>query len=500
MTRIVFSRPSRAVLAAAFLFFAVISLTAPTGEAAGSRPVTELRYRQGQQTPWLIELPRTSRPGLPAREEAAALLATHRSLLRLGRPEAELRLDRVVVLSRGDRVVQGVRLQAGLPIAGRWFRLLLGEKQPAALLFGNLDPAPPLAAGPLKLADGQAAAEKVLALLGEPSLRGPVRTAGRIFAFHGSSHRAWLVLLPIQLPAGPADVRALVDAHSGAILTMVPASHSLRQGQVYETNPEVSDLILVDLPDLDEEATTLSGRWAVVHSARMSRNRLQPEQQAVSDGNGNFIFQPSRRAGSSDPFAEVQGYWHVNVAHQLFSELGLDQDVLQRMPVYVNVQGFPNAFYNSGDGSILFGDDGRDFVYDADVLYHEYTHAVVDVTAELEAGFDVLGFNHVPLALNEGFADSFSTVLSGDPVLGEYVGWDNGAIRRMEGDATCPGDFVGESHEDGLLWAQTSWELRGIVGEQEHPAYLWGVLNLLGPTSDFISLAEAAVRYARRHY
>jgi len=125
---------------------------------------------------------------------------------------------------------------------------------------------------------------------------------------------------------------------------------------------------------------------------------------------------------------------------------------------------------------------------------------VVDKVVDLEPYFDYFGFDHFPLAVNEGTADAWSTQITGDPVLGEYIGYYDGAIRVMDGDASCPQDLQGESHHDGLLWGQSAWEIRTLLGPEEHARFMWGVLNLLSPAANFTELAESASRFARRNY
>ena len=69
--------------------------------------------------------------------------------------------------------------------------------------------------------------------------------------------------------------------------------------------------------------------------------------------------------------------------------------------------------------------EGRDYSYDGDVIYHEFTHGVVDDTIKLQSfHVDRYGVIDAPGAMNEGLADYFSSALAGDPDVGEYASGD----------------------------------------------------------------------------
>ena len=141
---------------------------------------------------------------------------------------------------------------------------------------------------------------------------------------------------------------------------------------------------------------------------------------------------------------------------------------------------FDNAFFSPGAGNLdrrTCSSTGRtrscsararstDFAYDADVISHEFTHAVIDTLGKLNPpGFeDAQGLNDDPGAMNEGLADYFSSALGGDPLVGEYGGKNipgsdaaEGAVRDLTNTDLCADDRWGEVHQDSQAFSASLW-------------------------------------------
>ena len=232
--------------------------------------------------------------------------------------------------------------------------------------------------------------------------------------------------------------------------------------------------------------------------------------KAFADANGDFLNEPifDGAGASEDAFAEQMMYHHANVVYEFFRTLGLDTlrtsngrpSVLQvianyRLPVdFATGRGFgdisnPNgplyafdnaAFMAAGESAgftdrandaLVFGEGtGGDYAYDADVIYHEFTHAVISSTSNITfAMIDDYGLDSTPGGLNEGYPDYFSSALAGDPVVGEYAGriaeGGTGPIRDIANTNACPANITGESHDDSLMWTGALWEARMAVPE-----------------------------------
>ncbi len=165
-----------------------------------------------------------------------------------------------------------------------------------------------------------------------------------------------------------------------------------------------------------------------------------------------------------------------------------------------------NAFFAPAGDVPLFDRDviafgqgiGIDFAYDGDVVYHELGHAFVFRLNDLGFGFvDEVGFDPTPAALHEGYADYVSSVITGDPLVGEYVGTyvdpAGGAIRSLANDFTCPQHLSGESHFDSEAWSGALWQIREATSEGDRPALDGAVITALaalGPDDGFAVAQE----------
>ncbi|MBI5756307.1 MAG: M36 family metallopeptidase [Nitrospirae bacterium] len=124
--------------------------------------------------------------------------------------------------------------------------------------------------------------------------------------------------------------------------------------------------------------------------------------------------------------------------------------------------GGPN--YPPGFGYVAFGEGGVDDAEDADVILHEYGHALQDnVTpgkygsCSTEAG-----------AMGEGFGDyraASNNNTTFDPAcIGE---WDSvpGCLRRVDTKKHYPENTINECHADGEIWSGALWDMFNSIGK-----------------------------------
>ena len=244
--------------------------------------------------------------------------------------------------------------------------------------------------------------------------------------------------------------------------------------------------------------------------------------KAKSDDNGDFYITPDDptkcfapedsqacfESVMEDDFAEIMMYYHANKMYTYYKGKGFDviktnsglpslmTVVNFKLPNFYEMRSncepdpnnegwqictinsfmpFDNAAFMPYDGSfddfnihddaIVFGQGEKvDFSYDAEVTYHEFTHAMIGSTSNLGYAYvDSYGLYIDPGAMNEGLADYFSSTVSGDPKLGEYVSnatEDQGALRDLSINMRCPDDLWGESHNDGLILSNALWKIR----------------------------------------
>lgn len=175
-----------------------------------------------------------------------------------------------------------------------------------------------------------------------------------------------------------------------------------------------------------------------------------------------------------DQFEQVMGYFWVNQAQEYLQSLGFGSTlpgiVKQPFDVKIDQYGGDNSYQTDKPYRIRLGKGGVDDAEDAEVIVHEYGHAVhasqvPGYGASLDAG-----------SIGESFGDYLAVTVGLDaagryhwPVRAEQacpMDWDStsytGAphcIRRFDTGMTVQ-TRKGEVHADGQIWSQALWEIR----------------------------------------
>jgi hypothetical protein len=141
---------------------------------------------------------------------------------------------------------------------------------------------------------------------------------------------------------------------------------------------------------------------------------------------------------------------------------------LEGGPVQIppELQAIASLFNRPFDSNVYF-QGTRDFAYDGDVTRHEFSHAIVHsfVPGLGSLGRDGFGSNAESGALNEGWADYFSSSFINNPTVGDYAGQGLGGsaetgLRDNDNTKRCPEDTIGQVHADSEPWAGALWAIR----------------------------------------
>jgi Zn-dependent metalloprotease len=143
-------------------------------------------------------------------------------------------------------------------------------------------------------------------------------------------------------------------------------------------------------------------------------------------------------------------------------------------PLVINANGTneDNSWYSPHDHSITFGTGGVDDGEDAEIILHEFGHAIQDAICP---GF---GQSLEAAAMGEGFGDYFAASFFADRKPRRYqtsVGtWDGvtdtfhnpPCVRRVDEPLTFESFEHSEDyeHENGQIWSAALWEIRRAVG------------------------------------
>ena len=314
---------------------------------------------------------------------------------------------------------------------------------------------------------------------------------------------------------GRIVVAALVAAAAVAgIASASGAGGSTGSGRVFLPNP-VADLqneSLTDQKDADYAALqpayhtvtltnldgsgTLTGDWAQVFS--------ETGDPARSDTN-TFLYNRH-----DDRFEQVMAYYWITEAQRYIQSLGFGTGKyppvnMQSQRVRINQLGYDNSFATDHPvDELRFGKGGVDDAEDAEVILHEYGHAI-HFSQNFSFASEEAG------AISEGFGDYWaadvSNIVAPTPDPACVADWDSVSytsrvphcLRRVDTNLHYPGDLSGEVHHDGQIWSRALWDIRGALGHvKADTIILNGQFDYPGTT--MTALAKSTVAAAQSLY
>ena len=214
---------------------------------------------------------------------------------------------------------------------------------------------------------------------------------------------------------------------------------------------DTAGLFTTDLSeDFLEVPLELRGTFATVYTDGVTPSVLVP----ILDG-FNTLSAPGNPK-------EASAYRSTNLIHDHMREwLPEFSDLDWSMPVNIDVVGECNAFYDGS--SINFFDEGggcNPTSLIADVVHHEYGHAINDWYYQSL----FYGFNNG--AMNEGYADFWAMSLGDIAEIGKgFYTENNDGIRKYDEDPKVyPEDLVGEVHADGEIICGAWYDTHLLLG------------------------------------
>lgn len=271
--------------------------------------------------------------------------------------------------------------------------------------------------------------------------------------------------------------RVLVDAHDGepveARSTRVSASgwakvfdpnpvHSSRDTSLSDNrdadSPALTDArVLVELKNLDGSGR-LRGTWADVTFTPNPAFRTNLDWRHIT---------------RADPvFEQLVCYQVVNDVQEELQRLGLTNVNAEPQACNAHANSRDQSFYDDDLDRMFFGDGGVDDAEDADIVRHEYGHAMQYDQVESYPGDREGG------AIGEGFGDFLAVAFrqSGNDDFDAAVGsWDATsysravipALRRVDGTKRYPDDLRNQVHADGEIWSRVLWDVMRTIGRDD---------------------------------
>jgi len=274
-----------------------------------------------------------------------------------------------------------------------------------------------------------------------------------------------------------AVISLLVMSGGDANATKPGPGSSTGSGRVFFPNPvaQLQDQTLTDQNDEDYAALQpayrtkaltnldgsgfLSGDWAVIIS--------ETGNPAYSATNS---FSYNRH---DDEFEQVMAYYWITEAQKYIQSLGFGSRfrAVNKEPqrVRINQWGADNSFATTHKDELRFGKGGVDDAEDAEVILHEYGHAI-HFSQNFSFASEEAG------AISEGFGDYWAVTVTQvisptlDPAC--VADWDSTSyrstsphcLRRVDDDLHYPVDLNGEVHHDGRIWSRALWDIRNALG------------------------------------
>ena len=287
-------------------------------------------------------------------------------------------------------------------------------------------------------------------------------------------------------------------------------------GQVFLPNPvaELQDQSLTDQKDADypelqpayhvvkltnlDGSGYLRGDWANIRS--------ETGDPAFSSDN-TFIYNRH-----DDRFEQVMAYYWVTEAQRYIQTLGFGSTLrpvnMESQDIRINQIGIDNSFSWDKHDLLRFGKGGVDDAEDAEVILHEYGHAIQD-SQMTPPGF---GTSVEAGSIGEGFGDywavTVSNVVAPTPDSACVADWDSVSytstvphcLRRVDTNLHYPEDLNGRVHHDGQIWSRALWDIRNALGHVKADTIILEAQFQFAPDTSMPAAAQATVDAAQSLY
>ena len=316
-------------------------------------------------------------------------------------------------------------------------------------------------------------------------------------------------------------VRYVVGAHDGAILEQTPLAQHVSvngTGQIFNPNPvnSLRDTSLRDqsdsnyaalqdayeirtLRDIDMKGSPAQFRLIGPHVRMFNATGTFLGNACGTDGavagkapplraDADFIY-----ARNDTSFEHTNVYFHIDKSQRYIQSLGITSLLNNGIQIDAHAFAADNSYFCPLSGGYLaFGDGGVDDAEDADVVLHEYGHALQHYASG--GRYPSSGF---PGAMGEGFGDywAFSAKATGfKPAC--FAEWDvnnGGCLRRLDTNKRFPTNVVNQVHSDGEIWSQALREIFLRIGKTKADTIILESHFLIALSPTFSKGAKALV-------
>ncbi len=321
------------------------------------------------------------------------------------------------------------------------------------------------------------------------------------------------------------------DAETGALIRRVPLFFRGKPARVFDPNPVVA-LNDPALRDQNDAASAVpAAAYRDVELDVEDSGPLRGPHVALIDAQAPFIAPPDASAPlrfnrNESGFEDVNAYFHIDANQRYLQSLGyVGERGIAAYTIEVDAHaanGTDNSFFvpsrtRLGQGTLSFGEGGTDDAEDADLVVHEYAHAIHEWIAPSAFGGT---FASQSRAISEGFADywAYSTHLAERMASGRdpfcFADWDArcwendpseqcayppgmDCLRRLDSPRTMADYETTEGpsvdHRNGMIWSSALREIHQRIGKQLADTIVLESLFDAPPSPTFAAMAQRMI-------
>ena len=340
-----------------------------------------------------------------------------------------------------------------------------------------------------------------------------IKKESMIYATKGQVKEIWKVKFATKSPR--ASWILFVDKKTGELIEDRNLLWKAKgKGRVFNPNPVVT----LDRDDLldnaDQDSAVLKAAYRSVTLKDLEQGGYLTGPYVDTGNTPDRVNSPTlnfRFTRQDLGFEEVMAYYHIDSLQRYIQSLGYRDDKgILNYPVKVNSHGMPDdqSWYDPSPDKkdITFGDGGVDDAEDAEIILHEYGHALQDA---IIPGF---GQNPETRALGEGYSDYLAASFFEKKKKGErkvkiaewdakgYEGGPQECLRRLDSTKHFPEDMEGEEHADGEIWSACLWKVRKALGRTKADTAIIESIFYLNQYADFREGADAIILAEKNLY
>jgi Fungalysin/Thermolysin Propeptide Motif/Fungalysin metallopeptidase (M36) len=304
--------------------------------------------------------------------------------------------------------------------------------------------------------------------------------------------------------------RSLVDAKSGSVVESKVISDNIDgRGTVFDPNPVVSlqNETLTDHNDANTYELFPAHKDVILRNLD-GDGKLDGKYVRIIKAKGGLARSADnqfRYLRHDNRFEQVMAYYQVNQTQEYIHKLGFTDVNNESQDFKINTVERDISFYDPSKDTITTGEGGVDDAEDAEVIWHEYGHAIQD---DVVPGY---GKSLQARSIGEGFGDYWAVSMS-IPVSKNFnlpcvMDWDATSYtrtvphcRRRTDTGKTTADIVGEAHQDGEIWSNALWDISKALGRDKANEVILEGTFCYTPGTSFADAARVTVQTARLLY